>query len=63
MSVDGRAYASFSPDDLTTGQQWPFDKPFYLLVNLAVGGDWPGTPSPALRFPQTMYVDFVRWWR
>lgn len=63
MSVDGRAYASFSPDDLTTGQQWPFDKPFYLLVNLAVGGDWPGTPSPALQFPQTMYVDFVRWWR
>ena len=63
MSIDGTAYASFAPEDLSPGERWPFDKPYYLLLNLAVGGDWPGTPSPALRFPQTMQVDFVRWWR
>jgi beta-glucanase (GH16 family) len=62
MSFDGKAYASFTPSDLAPDQHWPFDKPSYLLLNLAVGGDWPGTPSSALRFPQTMQVDFVRWW-
>jgi beta-glucanase (GH16 family) len=63
MSFDGKAYASYAPEDLPPTQRWPFDKPYYLLLNVAVGGDWPGTPSPALRFPQAMQVDFVRWWR
>ena len=63
MSFDGEAYASFAPEDLSPDQRWQFDKPYYLLLNLAVGGDWPGTPSPALQFPQTMQVDFVRWRR
>jgi beta-glucanase (GH16 family) len=61
MSFDGKAYASFAPDDLRPDQRWQFDKPFYLLLNLAVGGDWPGSPSEALPFPQTMQVDFVSW--
>jgi beta-glucanase (GH16 family) len=63
MSFDGRAYASFAPEDLPHDQGWPFNKPYYLLLNVAVGGDWPGTPSPALPFPQSMQIDYVRWWQ
>jgi beta-glucanase (GH16 family) len=37
-----------------------FDHPFYLLLNVAVGGDWPGAPDATTIFPQTMMVDYVR---
>lgn len=37
-----------------------FHKPFFILLNLAVGGEWPGNPSHKTHFPQTMYVDYVR---
>jgi beta-glucanase (GH16 family) len=38
----------------------PFDQPFYILLNVAVGGDWPGAPDAATIFPVTMEVDYVR---
>jgi beta-glucanase (GH16 family) len=38
----------------------PFDERFHLLLNLAVGGDWPGAPDPATIFPQAFEVDYVR---
>lgn len=38
----------------------PFDQPFYILLNVAVGGDWPGAPDAATVFPVTMHVDYVR---
>lgn len=38
----------------------PFDKPFHLLLNVAVGGYWPGNPDSTTVFPQTMEVDYVR---
>lgn len=38
----------------------PFDQEFYLLMNVAVGGYWPGSPDETSVFPQTMYVDYVR---
>lgn len=38
----------------------PFDQEFYLLLNVAVGGYWPGSPDETSVFPQTMYVDYVR---
>jgi beta-glucanase (GH16 family) len=38
---------------------WAFDHPFYVLLNLAVGGTWDGTPGPATRFPAQMFVDWV----
>jgi beta-glucanase (GH16 family) len=49
----------------TTGRQGaqppaPFDQDFYLLVNVAVGGHWPGSPDETSVFPQMMYVDYVR---
>ena len=39
---------------------WVFDQPFFLLLNVAVGGSWPGSPDAGSTFPQRMYVDWVR---
>ncbi len=38
----------------------PFDQYFHLLLNIAVGGNWPGDPNSATSFPQKMIVDYVR---
>ncbi|GAA4811012.1 glycoside hydrolase family 16 protein [Litoribaculum gwangyangense] len=43
-----------------TWNQWVFDQPFYIIINLAVGGDFPGSPNAETIFPQTMLVDYVR---
>lgn len=54
-------YASFTPADLPKGAVWPFDDgKYFFLLNLAIGGDWPGNPDAASRFPQEMLVDYVR---
>ena len=37
-----------------------FRKPFFLLINMAVGGNWPGNPDSSTRFPQQLAVDYVR---
>jgi len=42
---------------------WVFDHPFFLLLNLAVGGNWPGYPDETTRFPQQLLVDYVRVYR
>lgn len=38
----------------------PFDQPFYLVMNVAVGGNFPGLPNPQTRFPAELVVDYVR---
>jgi len=38
----------------------PFDQPFHILLNVAVGGSWPGPPDSSTTFPQEMLVDYVR---
>nr|MBC8469219.1 glycoside hydrolase family 16 protein [Planctomycetota bacterium] len=38
----------------------PFNAPFFFILNLAIGGDWPGYPDGSTPFPQTMYIDYVR---
>jgi beta-glucanase (GH16 family) len=43
-----------------TGRTWEFDHPFFILLNVAVGGTWPGAPDSTTTFPQTMKVDYVR---
>ncbi len=57
-SVDGNVYQRRTPADLG-GRQWAFDKPFFLILNLAVGGYWPGDPDGSTSFPQTLVVDHV----
>ena len=61
--VDGNLYATRTPADMKSGQAWPFDHAFFLLLNVAVGGDWPHSPDATTVFPQTMLVDYVRVYR
>lgn len=49
-----------TPASLPKGSPWVFEKPFFLLLNLAVGGDWPGSPDATTPLPATMSVDWVR---
>jgi hypothetical protein len=42
------------------GQPYPFNAPFFFIMNIAVGGNWPGYPDATTVFPQTMTVDYVR---
>jgi beta-glucanase (GH16 family) len=57
-SVDGNAYQTRTPADLN-GNRWVFDHPFYVIMNLAVGGYWPGDPDGSTTFPQQLVVDYV----
>ncbi|MGY0489628.1 glycoside hydrolase family 16 protein [Streptomyces sp. WG-D5] len=58
-SVDGTVYQTRTPADVG-GNQWVFEKPFFLILNLAVGGYWPGDPDSSTQFPQQLVVDYVR---
>ena len=54
-------YATYTPASLPPGGVWPFDsQKFFFILNLAVGGDWPGSPDATSVFPQEMLVDYVR---
>ncbi|WP_311315009.1 RICIN domain-containing protein [Streptomyces naphthomycinicus] len=57
-SVDGNVYQRRTPADLG-GKTWVFNKPFFLILNLAVGGYWPGDPDGSTQFPQQLLVDSV----
>jgi beta-glucanase (GH16 family) len=56
--VDDVLYNQIKPADVTG--EWVFDHPFYIIINLAVGGNFVGSPNSETTFPQTMLVDYVR---
>lgn len=56
--VDDVLYNQITPEDVPG--EWVFNKPFYILINLAVGGTFVGSPNSETEFPQTMLVDYVR---
>jgi beta-glucanase (GH16 family) len=56
--VDETLYQRLRPDDLPG--EWVFDQPFFLILNVAVGGNYVGFPTPQTPFPQTMLVDYVK---
>ncbi len=56
--VDDVLYNQITPDDVDGA--WVFDHPFYIILNLAVGGNFVGSPNESTVFPQTMLVDYVR---
>jgi len=58
--VDDILYGTKTPSDTPSGARWVYDHPFYLLLNVAVGGNWPGAPDATTVFPQTMLADYVR---
>jgi beta-glucanase (GH16 family) len=73
--VDSTLYATYTPDSAgsDTGANsglsnsaavragsWVFDHPFFVILNVAVGGNWPRSPDATSSFPQTMLVDYVR---
>ncbi|WP_275006137.1 family 16 glycosylhydrolase [Promicromonospora iranensis] len=57
--VDGNAYQTFTPAN-TGSNPWVFNQPFFFILNVAVGGNWPGYPDGSTQFPQQMVVDYVR---
>lgn len=59
-SVDGYTFQIVKPADLPPGATWVYNRPFFILLNVAVGGRWPGSPDETTVFPQTMLVDYVR---
>jgi beta-glucanase (GH16 family) len=58
--VDDHLYRTITETDLPAGKPWVYDHPFFILLNLAVGGAWPGYPDSSSTFPQSMEVDYVR---
>jgi len=56
--VDGNLYSTKTPAD-TNGNTWVFDHPFFIILNLAVGGEWPGNPDATTVFPQKMLIDYI----
>lgn len=59
-----RPYIVYTPSSIAafSGSIWPFDsaQASFIILNLAVGGAWPGPPSPSTPFPSQMLVDYVR---
>jgi len=63
FSVDGEVFRRVPKATYPSGQTWAFDRRMFLLLNLAVGGSWPGKPSAATRFPARFVIDWVRVWK
>lgn len=58
--MDSVLYATRTSADIPAGSPWVFDHPFFMILNVAVGGNWPGAPDGSTTFPQKMLVDYVR---
>ncbi|MDQ2720931.1 MAG: glycoside hydrolase family 16 protein [Bacteroidota bacterium] len=56
--VDNNKYFTGNKSDVNGN--YPFDNPFFFILNVAVGGNWPGNPDGTTVFPQRMIVDYVR---
>ena len=58
--VDGIAYKAIERKDVPASSAWVFTHPFFIILNVAVGGNYVGPPDDTTIFPQTMLVDYVR---
>jgi beta-glucanase (GH16 family) len=59
LMLDGKKYWELNIKDGINSTE-EFHKPHYIILNLAIGGDWPKNPDQSTVFPDTMYVDYVR---
>jgi len=57
--VDGNLFSTYTSADFGSNN-YPFNEDFFLIINMAVGGNWPGSPDPVTYFPQWLIVDYVR---
>lgn len=63
MGADGEAYMRVRNDRPGGKDAWPFNRPFHMILNLAIGGDWAGAKGiDDAAMPQRMEVDYVRVW-
>ena len=60
LLLDGRPFQAYTPEDLGPGRTWVYDKPFRIMLNLAVGGIWDGSPDAMTPFPATLLADWIR---
>jgi beta-glucanase (GH16 family) len=58
--LDGREYFALTSANLPKNARWVFNSPKFFLLNLAVGGQWPGYPDDTTTFPQRRVLDYVR---
>lgn len=58
--LDTNLFFTATPASLPSGGTWVFSQPQFLILNVAVGGNWPGNPDGTTVFPQQMLVDYVR---
>jgi beta-glucanase (GH16 family) len=58
--VDDALYETRTASDAAARGRWVFDHPFFVILNVAVGGNFPGNPDESTTFPQVMMVDYVR---
>lgn len=61
--IDNTPYNTVTSADLPSNGHWVFDHPFFIILNVAVGGYFVGSPDGTTTFPQTMLVDYVRVYR
>jgi beta-glucanase (GH16 family) len=59
--IDDMTLGVFTPSMLPPGGQWVFNKPMFVTLNIAVGGNWPGPPDIWTPFPATMLVDWFEY--
>ena len=59
--VDGNLYRTMNKSE-AGGKPWPFNKNFFVILNLAVGGNWPGNPDQSTQFPQQFSIDYIKVW-
>jgi beta-glucanase (GH16 family) len=60
---DNTNYYTGTSNSMPSKGTWAFDHPFFFIMNLAVGGSWPGSPDATTHFPARMLVDYVRVYR
>lgn len=63
FEVDGAVYAEVRQELMPLNASWPFSAPFFPILNVAVGGGYVGAPDVSTVFPQTMLVDYVRFYQ
>jgi licheninase len=64
VGIDGRGFMRVANDQPGGAAAWPFTRPYQLILNVAVGGDWGGQKGIDTKaFPQAMRVDYVRYWQ